>query len=521
MNVDGTAYQIEWTAVDPTAAVDTTDLPSIDYTLYLMNAVKFHTCQMYRPFDDEEFTRNLYEFHQLGLEKINSSRLWFVQFLLIVALGKAMVITVKDPTTAPGSLWFQRAMSLMPDFVRLQRESALAIQVLCLVALYLVSVDMKEAAYGYIGQAVRLCLVDGLHRDTPRQAMGEKMASHYRDIWWTVYILDRRLSSMIGAPSSIQDADITCPLPGIDDDSHRGRVLNIHVKISRLMAQILNSVYSVERLSRPFVKIIQTVLRDMAAMAHEMDAVFTSAAHGEIGAVSTVASHINLSYHHCILLATRPLLLHLMIARLRGTLGSNDLEKTMLPQTKGLLDTCLQSARMTLRILSTLYEHHLLDSFLPFDLESIFSAAFIVTMASAIVPSMIPDVASFKATSYRILDYLIRKGNIPAQFRKQELLCLDEMILPLLNQGDQGLSQQTHDHDEVPNMHPLDLGLFSGWSAAPGEGGLSPSQMLNIADQLENQAEHLTSMDRAWAATSPWAWWWERQNDPGNPYPAI
>lgn len=36
----------------------------------------------------------------------------------------------------------------------------------------------------------------------------------------------------------------------------------------------------------------------MAAMAHEMDAVFTSAAHGEIGAVSTVASHINLSYHH-------------------------------------------------------------------------------------------------------------------------------------------------------------------------------------------------------------------------------
>lgn len=58
------------------------------------------------------------------------------------------------------------------------------------------------------------------------------------------------------------------------------------------------AVYSVERLSRPFVKIIQTVLRDMAAMAHEMDAVFTSAAYGGIGAVSTVASHINLSYHH-------------------------------------------------------------------------------------------------------------------------------------------------------------------------------------------------------------------------------
>lgn len=104
-----------------------------------------------------------------------------------------------------------------------------------------------------------------------------------------------------------------------------------------------------------------------------------------------------------------------------------------------------------------------LDSFLPFDLESLFSAAFIVTMASAIIPSMMPDVASFKATSYRILDYLIRKGNIPAQFRKQELLCLDEMILPLLHHSDQGLSQQAQDNNEqVPNILPLDLGLFSG-----------------------------------------------------------
>lgn len=139
------------------------------------------------------------------------------------------------------------------------------------------------------------------------------------------------------------------------------------------------AVYSVERLGRPFVKIIQAVLRDMASMAQELDVVFTSVAYGSIGAVSTVAGHINLSYHHvsqrlfwfaifilrtlryqCILLATRPLLLHIMIARLDGTLGPVDLDKSLLPQTISLLNTCLQSARMTLKILQTLYEHHLL-----------------------------------------------------------------------------------------------------------------------------------------------------------------
>ncbi|EXJ84623.1 hypothetical protein A1O3_05293 [Capronia epimyces CBS 606.96] len=519
VNVDGTAYQLEYTCSTSDAAPDTTDLPSIDYTLYLMNAVKFHTCQMFRPFDEEEFTRHLYEFHEQGTAKIQTSRLWFVQFLLIVALGKAVVVVVKDPTTAPGSAWFQRAMSILPDFVRLLREPNLAVQVLCLVALYLVSIDMKEAAYGYVGQAVRICLLEGLHRESPRQVMGDRLANHHRDIWWTVYILDRRLSCMIGAPCSIQDSDITCPLPAVDDRSQRGAVLNIHVKISRLMAQILNSVYSVERLSRPFVKVVQAALRDMAAMAHEMDAIFTSAAYGSVGAVSTVAGHINLSYHQCILLATRPLLLHLLIARLKGTFNPQDLEKTLRPQTKYLLKTCLQSTRTTLKILVTLYEHHLLDSFLPFDLESVFSAAFIITMAAAVVPSMISDAAAYRTISYRIIDYMIRKGSVPAQLRKKELLCLEQMIRPLLgSEGPRPLGALDH-VEQITNSFSPDTGIFGGWIAAPGESGLSPAQMLNIADQLEPQVQGSAStggdlgVDHDWAMTSPWTWWFELQSE--------
>ncbi|OQU99952.1 Fungal Zn2-Cys6 binuclear cluster domain-containing protein [Cladophialophora immunda] len=491
LNLDGTAYQLDWTSADRSSPVDTTDLPSMDYTLYLMNAVKFHTCQMFRPFDEEDFTRNLYEFHERGLDKVQSSKLWFIEFLLVIALGKAVVIVVKDPTTAPGSIWFQRAMSIMPDFVGLQREPNLAIQVLCLVALYLISVDWKEAAYGYIGQAVRLCLVEGFHRGTPRQIMGDRVASHHRDIWWTVYILDRRLSSMIGVPSSVQDVDITCPLPGLDDHSQRGTVLNINVKISRLMTQIINSVYSVERLGRPFVKTVQSVLRDMAAIAHEMDVVCSSAAYGSIGAVSTVAGHIQLSYHQCILLATRPLLLHLMIARLEGS------------NRFALVKYCTND---------------ILDSFLPFDLESAFSAAFIVTMASALVPTMIVDAATYRATSDRIIDYLIRKGNVPAQLRKKELLCLDQMIQPLLDHRDQHLPPPIHASQPPAHAFSPDFGTLGGWRAGPGESGFSPSQMLNIADQLDTHTQGSATINGDWTTTSPWVWWTEQQNDQMNQF---
>lgn len=59
------------------------------------------------------------------------------------------------------------------------------------------------------------------------------------------------------------------------------------------------------------------------------------------------------------MLATRPLLLHLLNARLKGIFGSQGVEKTLRPQTKDLLETCLRSARVALKVLHTLYEHHL------------------------------------------------------------------------------------------------------------------------------------------------------------------
>ncbi|EXJ81855.1 hypothetical protein A1O1_07920 [Capronia coronata CBS 617.96] len=519
LNVDGSAYQLDYTYANSDGIPDTTELPSIDYTLYLMNTVKFHTCQMLRPFDAEEFTRNLYEFSEQGVAKIESSRLWFVQFLLIVALGKAMLVVLKDPSTPPGSAWFQRAMSIMPDSVRLLREPTLAIQVLCLVTLFLMSIDMKEAAYGYIGQAARICLVEGLHQDTPRQVMGDKLANRHRDLWWTVYILDRRLSSMIGTPCSIQDVDITCPLPATD--SQLGTVLNIHVKISRLMTQVQNSVYSVEHLSRPFVKIVQSTLRNMAAMAHEMETVFASASYGSIDSVSTVACHISLSYHHCILLATRPLLLHLLITQLKGNVSHHNIEQNLRPQTRHLLETSMQSARMTLKRLATLYEHHLLDAFLPFDLESAFSAAFIITLASVIVPSMVSDAAAYRSISYRIIDYLIRKGNLPARLRKKELLCLDQMIRPLLNTPGLPPRQNVGNADEQSTSFSPEFGIFGNWLAGPAESGFNPAEMLDIADQLEPQAQSTNSLDfeTDWGDNGPRTWWLELPHDQENVHP--
>lgn len=100
--------------------------------------------------EEEAFLPHLHEFYEEGLEKAKAEPLWFVQYLLVIALAKAFLATPANPKSPPGATFFQRAMSLMPDFLGLHRQPNLGIQILLLAGLYLVSVDMKDAAYAYV-----------------------------------------------------------------------------------------------------------------------------------------------------------------------------------------------------------------------------------------------------------------------------------------------------------------------------------------------------------------------------------
>ena len=86
-----------------------------------------------------------------------------------------------------------------------------------------------------------MCIIEGLYRDPPDDFFGIKFANQCRNIWWTTYILERQISAMIGAPCSVQDAEVTCSLPVFYDNSEMARVLTMHAKLSRIVGDILNS----------------------------------------------------------------------------------------------------------------------------------------------------------------------------------------------------------------------------------------------------------------------------------------
>lgn len=76
-------------------------------------------------------------------------------------------------------------------------------------AAYLTSADIPNAAYNAIGLACRLCFQFGLHQQSSWRNYTPFEIHMRQRIFWTAYILDRKISLSCGRPYCIRE-------PGID-----------------------------------------------------------------------------------------------------------------------------------------------------------------------------------------------------------------------------------------------------------------------------------------------------------------
>lgn len=91
-----------------------------------------------------------------------------------------------------------------------------------------------------IGQAQRLALSIGLHREIPDGIVSPSEREHRRRLWWTVYILDRKLSVNMGCPLSVNDKDVDVALPKAVSNDLPSLSLNLHAKVAAVMGRVMD-----------------------------------------------------------------------------------------------------------------------------------------------------------------------------------------------------------------------------------------------------------------------------------------
>jgi proline utilization trans-activator len=126
------------------------------------------------------------------------------------------------------------------------------------------------------------------------------------------------------------------------------------------------------------------------------------------------------------------------------------------------------------------------ESFIPFDLEAVWSSAVVLLVIGIIDPSLLKDKDPFLQPAYTILDEMTASGNLVAEFRRNELQQLDHNLARFA---------LATSHPSFPDNHGIGISqderaefdiatqISSVESWVP-EDGLSGEQLEALADSL-------------------------------------
>ncbi|KAL3417228.1 hypothetical protein PVAG01_11228 [Phlyctema vagabunda] len=417
------AYGIPWKK--PVIDLSGIDLPSEDYAEYLTHTVSFTLGPLYYLYDRDTFLKRLHLFYaDEGGRTSQSSDPWLIQMLIVFAFGKSILAREVGPSGPTGVVYFSKAFEALPDCHRLHENPILAIETLSLIALFMQTIDMRMAAHEYIGQAARMCLIHGMNRvyDAKRISLSE--FEHRSKLWWTVYIVDRKLSSLVGVPSAVHDADIAVARPSMDGTKSKTLTFSLHVELSSQLGRILNVVYGLgleRQLGGKFVSAIQSILHRLAETSLLLNSSMKIELHRPMNTISREAASLHLLHHQCSILAIRPVLFFLFETKIRSRNNVLLLSDAVI----GLLRVCIESSLQILKIVETLRLHKLVDLLLPFDLDSMFAAAFVLVLVDIITPAASEQWDLNKTLS--LMDEMILRGIVTAGPYKQDLIELSEM----------------------------------------------------------------------------------------------
>ena len=75
--------------------------------------------------------------------------------------------------------------------------------------------------------------------ELPTDQIGFRECRRRNSLWWTVYILDQRITCSLGGPPTIGDDYITAPQGSPIESSPRDAALSLQAQVSRLTCNTL------------------------------------------------------------------------------------------------------------------------------------------------------------------------------------------------------------------------------------------------------------------------------------------
>ncbi|KAH9879371.1 hypothetical protein J1614_002810 [Plenodomus biglobosus] len=415
------AYKLEHErAVSRRSRVSDIKWPNEDEAHALLHTVVSSIGSVQHLIDPRAFSDNLSTFYEQEQDADPVITLQHVEMLMVFALGDLLQGKLQGESSFPGAEYFLHAVSHLPSLCTLRKAGILAIETMGLFAFFLQCSDRKDDAYIYAGVALRLGIMNGLCRSAEGNALKRSEKTHRNRLWWTIYMQERRLAAATGNPVGVLDENITTDRPTDAAGFPAVAALDTNVKLARITGQTLQNVYSPNhRTSRQFIEAIENLVVELFKLDKEMPPQ-CKADLSTPSSLTRTGATLSLMFSQSMILATRPVLLHLAKVKREGSnLG---IAFTESPVLRRLATYCIDAAGTSLDILHALKRQNLIARFGFFDLDAAISSAFVFVLVESTHSADSPQSGiQGIAAAMSILRFLGENGNKAAERRLKDV----------------------------------------------------------------------------------------------------
>jgi len=88
---------------------------------------------------------------------------------------------------------------------------------------------------------MRIALSQGLNREIDHAFLSRSQREHRCKLWWTIYVLECRISTLMGAPTLIHVRDIPLPKPPLVSVHISESALALHVELATQLGHVIDS----------------------------------------------------------------------------------------------------------------------------------------------------------------------------------------------------------------------------------------------------------------------------------------
>jgi len=198
------------------------------------------------------FHRTMFQFRLEATYSRKTERLkdcadigWLVALALVFSLG-CQRLREHDPRQAHKLRL--KFLGFTKSYLRhvLMDSCLINVQVLVLLHLHFHTVGQKSSSWSAIGLAARMAITMSMHRDDSNRELEPIERNTRRQVFWSIYTAEKKLCSILGCPTVIDDAEWYTQMPDapmLGDGSISPEFMATELELTRMSYRIRQCAY--------------------------------------------------------------------------------------------------------------------------------------------------------------------------------------------------------------------------------------------------------------------------------------